>query len=426
MIEIIQGRGVGAGKSYYACTRIIQHVLKGGTVVLSDNYALKWEKVKRYAEWLDGTQLEDDQVIVVPAEETHRFHELTPQGTDELPVMAVLDEAHMQLNSRDWADKSKRSFFDWLTQSRHDDVDVVFITQHAHNIDKQIARLATYITNVRNMAMFKVLGLGAIPWRKNQFRINQYDQDGKTLLDAWYIKKDRRIFGCYESKSMRGKHKRNGVIASKKTLQKKDTKKMKIYGIIGAVVLTLLIAAAVLYKMFGSGIMKGAVEQTTQRPIERPKEPPAPPVKPQASTKEKAPPVAYMNQSLVATDNETFMVTTQDEYRKGQNCMYGFVRNISPKGVEIETLTGGSLVVRGMNIPIKPRERIKVNSVQTTPKVGFRLGESQAKNKLDKPQEPDTVGEYGTPINRTRSRKTDGRGIPPIPSVLRNAASAGL
>jgi len=209
MIEIVEGVGVGAGKSYYTCTRIIGHLAAGGTVFSSDTFGLVWDETKKLVEERFGVLLEPQQYETFPQSDIPRLHEVTPKGTAEIPVLVVVDEAHMELNCRDYADRSKRPFFQWLTQSRHDDTDVIFISQAAANMDKQIARLATYVFRVRNLMGFSLPGFGKIPkFLARYFVLGKFDRDGKTLQERRFLRHDTGIFKCYSTKVMRGAHKR--------------------------------------------------------------------------------------------------------------------------------------------------------------------------------------------------------------------------
>jgi hypothetical protein len=223
MIETVEGVGVGAGKSYYACTRIITHLAAGGTVCASETFGLVWEETKKLIEERFGKIIEDGQYETFPQSDIPRLHEVTPLGTPELPVLVVVDEAHCELNARDWADASKRPFFLWLTQSRHDDTDVMFISQAAANIDKQIGRLVTRVIRVRNLVGWSIPGIGKWPFK--QFVVGTFDRDGKTLLDRKWISHDKGVFKCYTSKVMRGSHKRRGQIVPKRQLKKSAKKK---------------------------------------------------------------------------------------------------------------------------------------------------------------------------------------------------------
>lgn len=236
MISIIEGFGVGAGKSYFATTQLLQHFLDGGTAYVADTMQLKWEPFKAYVRKKYQVELEDDQYHVLNGDEILHVHENTPPGTEDCPVLIVIDEAHGALNARDWADRKKRPLFDWCTQSRHDDNDLLFISQSAHNIDKQLRRIATYNWRIRNSEKLgegNPLKMWLNVWRAlsfglhggPQFIVNQLDQDGvKPLGKKIFLPQDKDIFAIYESKSMRGKHKRAGVPVARKQLKKVGAK----------------------------------------------------------------------------------------------------------------------------------------------------------------------------------------------------------
>lgn len=219
MISIVQGIGLGAGKSYFLLVKALDHLCRGGSVVVSSSMCIRWAAVKEWAGKVRRVELEDRQFRSFTAEETCDLPNFVPIGTAEMTVMVLLDEAHIELNSRDWGDKSKRAFFNWLTQSRHDDVDIVFCTQHRNNVDKQVMRLVSNIVNIRNQAHAKILGWGY--WRPNTFRVSIYDQDGKNCQESFYLKKDKKLFALYDSKAMRGKRATAGEVLQPVKLKKK-------------------------------------------------------------------------------------------------------------------------------------------------------------------------------------------------------------
>lgn len=223
MIEVVEGKGVGAGKSFYVVNRVLQLLAKGGTVYASDTFQLKWEESVKYCRARWGVEIEPDQYHSFPFEDTWRLHEITPPGTPDNQVLLVIDEAQNVLNAKDHADKSKRPFFAWLTQSRHDDNDVIFITQHSLNIDGQIRRLITHLVSVENMWNVSVPGLGPWPrwpeWLFKRFKVSIYDNSGKVRHDREWYANDPEVFACYESKSCRMAHKRAGLAVARKQLK---------------------------------------------------------------------------------------------------------------------------------------------------------------------------------------------------------------
>jgi hypothetical protein len=259
MIEIVEGKGVGAGKSYYVACRIIEQLSKGGTVCASDTFGLKWDAVKALVVERYGVELQEGQYRVFAEDDVPRLHEVTPQGTEECAVLVVVDECHSKLNARDWNDSSKRPFFNWLTQSRHDDTDVMFISQHSANIDKQIARLVTYVRRIRNMANWKIPGIGN--WPLKQFVINTLDSDGKTSLEKKYVWHDKGIFACYTSKVMKGRHRRTGEVVTKRVLAKVNRRTTMFRPLFLLIPLLLIYGASKLYGVLSSD------DESKQRPV---------------------------------------------------------------------------------------------------------------------------------------------------------------
>jgi hypothetical protein len=229
MIEVIEGRGVGAGKSYMLVGRLLSHWLQGGTCCVSDTVVIHWDAVKAFALKRHRLVLEDDQYRKISSADLARLHEVTPPGTEELPVLLAVDEAQGAFNARDWSDKTKRPFFDWLCQSRHDDNDVIILSQSQANIDKQIRRLCTYIWITRNACGFPLLGVpmgDLIRWFTfglhdgKLFRWTQLDQDGRTPLSARWVHFTLDIGNLYKSKSMALAHRREGEAVARKKLER--------------------------------------------------------------------------------------------------------------------------------------------------------------------------------------------------------------
>lgn len=340
MIEIIEGRGVGAGKSYYACIRILSHLSAGGTVYASDTFGIKWAEAEKLVANRYGVAIENDQFVTFPEGDIKRLHEVTPQGTPELPVLIVVDECHGELNARDWADKTKKDFFKWLTQSRHDDNDVIFISQSANNIDKQIARLVTYVTRIRNMKNFSFPGIGKWPLR--QFVINRFDQDGKTLLERKWIWHDTAIFKCYESKVMRGSHRRLAAAAvPRKQLSNSKTKTNSMAKLIMLVMVCLLGYAG--YK-WSKGELFGAKKETPPAAVPvtdhpgRKEDRPAPYMKPaKAGLRTDGELNAYVivNETFRSQVGAGILTTDAGEYTLGRMSVHGLVTGIQDRVARI-------------------------------------------------------------------------------------------
>lgn len=218
MIEIFEGR-LGGGKTYSAVYRIICHLALGG--VVCTNIELIWDGLLAFGRDVLGVIFESDQVIVLNDEHICEFYKYTPSGDSDLAVLVVLDELHLWFNARDYAqsDKLYRGTMTFLSQSRKVDTNLIFISQSALNMDKQFFRLVQYIWRFRDLANWKIPGLGmGSPWKG--IVACQYDYDGKTMLDRAWVPKDKRIFACYRTKALLKKFPRLEGIVTKRKLQR--------------------------------------------------------------------------------------------------------------------------------------------------------------------------------------------------------------
>src|ERR1043166_301794 len=77
MIEVIEGRGVGSGKTYFAVERLFDHWIRGGTAFVSETVRIDWDNIKALARKRHGLLLEDDQCRMVPESGFKALHEHT-------------------------------------------------------------------------------------------------------------------------------------------------------------------------------------------------------------------------------------------------------------------------------------------------------------------------------------------------------------
>lgn len=336
MIEIVEGKGVGAGKSYYVATRIISFLASGGSVWASATFGLDLDETRKLIRDRYGVEIEDDQWHVFPQDQISTLHEVTPIGTADCPILIVIDEAQGELNARDWADKHKRAFFLWLTQSRHDDCDLIFISQSALNIDKQIARLATYIIRVRNMSNFSFPGLGKWPFK--QFVVGRYDQDGKTFLGPrLWLWHDKGIFKCYSSKVMRGAHKRFSSTAVPRKKLQKTKPKSRMFKVI--ILVVLLLCGFVGYRFY---VYQNPPEQVVAIvPGEKSKSSASP------SLGNSLPAVSVRAEVFRGQSGDEFLITDRGFYCVGKLCADGFVKSIGDHMALIITPDHRSIYVLG-------------------------------------------------------------------------------
>ena len=200
MIETFEGR-IGGGKSYSAIERMFAHWLRGGAVY--SNLPVVWDECKKFVLEEYGVELVDGQFTALTNAQICTFPQHTPTGTMELPVLVVVDEAHLWLfSSTEKRGAEVRALLEFLTMSRHLHTDVIFITQAAKNIDVKISRLNQYIWRFRDMRKWKIPALG-IAYPFNHTRQVCFDgTDGRTIMESRYCLRDARVFRCYDSHAL--------------------------------------------------------------------------------------------------------------------------------------------------------------------------------------------------------------------------------
>ena len=194
MIELYEGK-MGSGKTLSAVQRILEYLAAGGQV--STNIELKVPACQQYCLDTFGVVFSCFSLIIFERGKVAEFFHHVPSGTPEKPGLVVVDEAQEFFNARDWK-KQGREFLSFLWQSRKLCVDIIFISQHCNNLDKQAVRLLQYIWAHRNMRSWIMPGLG-LHWPLPQILRCQYDFNGRDLLQKkwWWI--DKRLFKCYDT-----------------------------------------------------------------------------------------------------------------------------------------------------------------------------------------------------------------------------------
>jgi hypothetical protein len=196
MIEVFEGR-LGGGKTYSAVSRMMSYLASGGAIYT--NIELNLEAVRDYLRAVHRWELQPGQYTLLQDDQVGLFHRYTSPGTPDCPSLVVIDEAHIWFNARDWSQCS-RELLTFLTQSRKQSTDIIFISQSCHNMDKQFMRLIQYIWTFRDMTRSRIkAGPVSFGWPFDQILCNQWDYDGKTLLSRKWEKKDKRIFACYNT-----------------------------------------------------------------------------------------------------------------------------------------------------------------------------------------------------------------------------------
>jgi hypothetical protein len=220
MLEIFEGR-LGGGKTYSACLRIESHLALGGHIFT--NVELFQDAFIARLESMGYQGIGADQFHHIPSEGIARFYEIVPKGTKELPVLVVIDEAHIWLDQRSFNKKELDELFYFLTQSRKQSTDVIFISQSKKNLDVRIARLVQYVWTFRDLRKWR-LPFFYFKWPFPHLVQTCWDYDGKTILLKKWLVWDSGIYKCYNTDAMLSDVQRAGVVVNKKITKENPLK----------------------------------------------------------------------------------------------------------------------------------------------------------------------------------------------------------
>jgi len=357
MIRLLHGKGVGSGKSYWLTSRVVlPHLYRGGTAFVSASVGVKWPEMKALAE-REGYALLDEQLVVFATKDAASVHRRLLLGQPDNPVLLILDEAQGPLNARDWADASKRAFFEWLCQSRHDGVDVYISTQHLDNVDKQIRRIITEIHTTQDMKQIRFLGF--ISYRSDCFRHAIWAPDYKTQVTSpSYIKKEQRYFDIYDTFACRGAHRETNIEAKKHDVKIKK-KKMKLSQVLILAALLLVAVGAYAWrkatsymgdKRHGAGFPVSPTPPPSLAPFGPSSQVAATPPRFRISTdlRERPPlrrpPETFM-ETFVGTDSVSFLRTVEGTYYVGQIHAHGYCMEIRYRAALFRKFDGNLLMI---------------------------------------------------------------------------------
>jgi hypothetical protein len=137
----------------------------------------------------------EKQLHFLTGDQIPLFHRAIAAGDMSLPVLVVIDEAHLWFNAREWA-KTSKELLTFLTQSRKVSIDIIFITQAATNIDKQFRSLIQYLWAFKDLR--KLLSWWPLP----SIMCCRFDVDGQTLQGWNIIRKRQLVFDAYDTNAL--------------------------------------------------------------------------------------------------------------------------------------------------------------------------------------------------------------------------------
>jgi len=339
MLEIFEGR-LGGGKTYSAILRIEAHLAMGGHVYT--NVEVFVDKLVRRLEEKGWSGVGPDQVHFIESSEIARFFEVVPIGGKDVPVLVVVDEAHIWLDQRAFNKRELDELFYFLTQSRKQNTDVIFISQSKKNLDARIGRLVQYVWTFRDMRKWR-LPVFYVKWPFPHLVQTCWDYDGKTILLKKWLVWDTGIYGCYNTDAMLSDVARAGVVQNKKVRRTHPLllwfkKHMRIL----AVLCPLMIAF---------GLWRAL---PLLRNLHKPGVPAAAVAAPSASTHHE--PEIHRERliseggfaSIGKDEFKSPLETDEGEYEEGQVCPYGLCKSVKGRTAYITGWDGQMVVVVGI------------------------------------------------------------------------------
>lgn len=172
MIELFTGF-VGSGKSYHAVktgVQVAEAPLSNKWVIANFPIKPKQSKINKITEKLFNKKFIKERkprwIYKTNDELTVDFliNKSLEMGWDkkESSALVIFDEASIPFNSRNWNRPDRMEWIQFLTQSRKFGYDVIFITQDARLLDKQIRALCEY--EVVHKKLNNMFGLGFLPF----------------------------------------------------------------------------------------------------------------------------------------------------------------------------------------------------------------------------------------------------------------------
>lgn len=201
MISVISGK-LGAGKSWFACRMIVDHVRSGG--IVATNMSLRVSEIQRkFRRRISSRQFlrldVDSDPRTIPRGDF--------RGRGRRRVFVVLDEAlNWFESSASKVDPRRESWGVWLRQSDKLGQDVFFIAQTFERSAKWLRELAQVSIEIRNLGQTRILGMPVGKWlclRRLCFVLRRDVRTKGVLgLNAMMITSD--IFSCYDTSELYG------------------------------------------------------------------------------------------------------------------------------------------------------------------------------------------------------------------------------
>ncbi len=239
-VHFISGKP-GGGKSLYGMRLLLDELVHGSRPIVT-NLAVKIPELNLYLQQVyphaynrrfttTGRTIFDDVFLLIE-DDLPKFFTLRAGGVrlvssvtndewrsgkrpdysivQDSGVFYILDEVHIAFNARAWATTGHEVLY-YLSQHRKLGDDVVCITQHVGNVDKQFRSVAQNYTYIRNLAKQKV-GFFGLPSLFMRSTFSQPATDHAVPQESGSFTLDvSGLASCYDTAKGVGIHGRSGA-----------------------------------------------------------------------------------------------------------------------------------------------------------------------------------------------------------------------
>lgn len=166
---------LGSGKSYYAIRKVARGLLAGKVVFGNVELTPQWPEIiarhNPYARFM-GRRARREYAIELRTRyfyspDLSKLTHVKIHGSGEGRALLILDEAHNDLNNRDWQKEESKEFLRWLSLARKKGLHTFILSQHAMNTDAGARRIATVMISLLNwqqLTRVPVFGTNFLPW----------------------------------------------------------------------------------------------------------------------------------------------------------------------------------------------------------------------------------------------------------------------
>jgi len=162
---------MGSGKSLFGTRKMAEAFFRGQYVITNVSLKPGWaERVARHTpqvmfgpwNYRKRVKLYESLYIYTPSLEQATAFRVP--GKKESRALIVWDEAHNDMNNREWMAENNKFIIKWATQLRKLGFAAYLLSQHRDNTDAALRRIANFEVRLRNQReSIRVLGLKVSP-----------------------------------------------------------------------------------------------------------------------------------------------------------------------------------------------------------------------------------------------------------------------